>query len=605
VKAPPRPEPGEGPSIPCLPENAPFTAEQRAYLNGFLAGLFSRTSAALAPGLQSAPPATPLDPLTILYGSQTGTAEKLAKRIAKEAGRYGFAATIYELAAYPTAQLASERNVLVITSTYGDGEPPDNGKAFWEFLQSPQAPQLAQTRFSVCALGDSNYPKFCAFGRNVDERLAALSATRAHPRVDCDVDFEGPFATWLGAALRAIRPSPTPSTPAASAPVIGHETSDDAGRPGYERKRPVPARFKANCSLNGAGSAKDTRHFEFVVDAPGWQYTAGDAFGVWPQNCPGLVHELVQALGARGTETVPRPEGGECSLQEALLTDYEITRIPAAFLQAMAAKTSDAGLTRLTQPGINGELTQFLRGREIIDLLLGFPAAPFTPDEFVRLLRRLSPRLYSIASSPSAHAGEVHLCVGVVRYLSLGRTRQGVCSTFLAERAPADSTVPVFLHANPNFRLPADGATPIIMVGPGTGIAPFRGFLHERRARGAKGAHWLFFGEQCAATDFLYQEELLGMKQDGVLARLDTAFSRDQAEKIYVQHRMLEQAGELFAWLENGAHFYVCGDAARMAKDVDAALHQVVQTAGGRTREQAEQYVATLKTAKRYQRDVY
>jgi sulfite reductase (NADPH) flavoprotein alpha-component len=629
--------------IPQLPESAPFTPEQRAYLNGFFAGLFLRVPAPA--NAAPVPAGKPLEPLTILFGSQTGNAENLARRAAREAGRRGFAATIYELAKYPTAQLASEGIVLVITSTYGDGEPPDNAKSFWEFLGSDAVPTLTRLRFSVCALGDTNYPKFCAFGKAVDERLEKLGGTRAHPRTDCDVDFESPFQQWLSGALTALNASASKPedgafslTPALSlggrendSPLSGESKRGDGttsagavsehpslfplpkgeGRgegevsTQFSRANPFPAPLITNRRLNGAGSAKDTRHFEFALEGSGLNYEAGDALGVFPANCGELAEEIVRALGHSGEEAVPGARDGEVSLREALVCHYDITRINQPLLVALAAKTGDDLLKQLTVPGVNGELTKFLWGREVIDLLLAHPEAKFNPAEFVGLLKKLQPRLYSISSSPKAHAGQVHLCVGVVRYESLGRARKGVCSTFLAERVPANSPAPVFIHANKNFRPPPGGDTPMIMVGPGTGVAPFHAFLEDRRVTGAKGRNWLFFGDQRGATDFLYRDELEALHRDGLLTRLDTAFSRDQAEKVYVQQRMLENAKELFSWLEAGAHFYVCGDASRMAKDVDAALHQLVQSAGGKTVDQAAEYVRRLQSEKRYQRDVY
>jgi sulfite reductase (NADPH) flavoprotein alpha-component len=588
-------------SIPCLPDNAPFTPEQRAYLNGFLAGLFSRapvTAGAPAPS----PAAKSLQPLTILFGSQTGNAENLAKRIAKEAGRRGFAPTVHEMGAYPTTQLAAENSLLIVTSTFGDGDPPDNARAFWEFVRGENAPRLGQTRFSVCALGDSNYPKFCAFGRELDQRIETLGGRRVRARVDCDVDFEAPFQTWLDAALAELGAgaAAAPATPEASVPEAPRATS-----PAFSRNRPFPASMRTNRKLNGPGSAKEVRHFEFSLEGSGLNYEAGDACGVFPQNCPELVTEVLRALDARATEPVPGQDGQAVSLEEALVRHYDLINIPTPLLQALASRTQDSALTALASPGANGELTKFLRGREVIDLLLAYPSVMFAPAEFVGLLKKLQPRLYSISSSPRAHAGEVHLTVGIVRYESRGRARKGVCSTFLADRVAASAPVPVFIHSNKNFRPPAGGDTPMIMVGPGTGIAPFRAFLHERRATGAKGRNWVFFGDQCAASDFLYRDEFEAWQRDGLLARLDTAFSRDQAEKIYVQHRMREQARELFEWLEAGAHFYVCGDASRMARDVDEALGRVVEVGGGRTPAQASEYVDKLKSAKRYQRDVY
>lgn len=480
--------------VPFIPEGAPFTTEQRAYLNGFLAGLFSKAPATSAP----------LKPLTILFGSQTGNAESLAKRLADEAGKAGFAPTVHDMAQYPTGQLAGEKRLLVITSTYGDGEPPDNAKAFWQFL-SNGAPRLEGVEFSVLALGDTNYPKFCQHGKNLDARLEELGARRIFERVDCDVDYEENCQKWL-------------------AGVLGAGATVPATTIGYSRKSPFPAKLITNRKLSGEGSAKDVRHFELAMDLP---YEVGDALGVWPTNDPALVEEFARMLDGDTTSLAG------CELARV---DIPARRMPAA--------------------------------------------------EFIAKLKKLQPRLYSISSSPKAHPGQVHLTVSVVRH-----PRNGVCSTFLAERA---ETVPVFLQPNKNFRLPADGDTPIIMVGPGTGIAPFRAFLEERQAVGATGKSWLFFGDQHAAMDFLYRDELAP-------TRLDVAFSRDQAEKIYVQHRMLEHAAELFAWLEDGAHFYVCGDAKRMAADVDAALREVVRRAG----RDPDQYVAQLQAGRRYQRDVY
>jgi len=597
-------------SVPCLPDNAPFTPEQRAYLNGFLAGIFSR-SPAPASVVQAAVPVETLAPLLILFGSQTGTAENLAKRIAKEAGKRGFAPTVHDLAQYPMAQLASEERVLLITSTYGDGEPPDNAKAFWNFLNHPSAPKLANTRFSVCALGDSNYPKFCGFGKDVDLRLESLGAQRVHPRSDCDVDYEEPFAQWLNEALTKIgergEASISKSAGVSETPLETRNSKLEASpsAPKFSRANPFPASLLANKRLNAPGSAKDTRHFKFDLDGSGLTYEAGDVLGVMPANCRELVEDILAALRCSGDEMVPGRDGTEAPLREALLRHYEITKITQPLLAAMAERSGDDMLKTLAAPGANGHLTKFLHGREVIDLLLAHPAVRFTPAEFVAVLKKLQPRLYSISSSPKANPGKVHLTVSIVRYESLARRRKGVCSTFLAERVAPDETVPVFVHTNKNFRPPPGSDTPMIMVGPGTGIAPFRAFLQERRASGADGRNWLFFGDQRSACDFMYRDELESMQRDGTLTRFDTAFSRDQAEKVYVQHRMREHAKELFSWLEAGAYFYVCGDARQMAWDVDAALRDVIQIAGGRTAEQAAEYISGLKSEKRYQRDVY
>ncbi|MBI5396627.1 MAG: sulfite reductase subunit alpha [Verrucomicrobia bacterium] len=587
--------------IPVIPETAPFTAEQRAWLNGFFAGLFSRQPAAPPPAPSGAS-AAPLLTLTVLFGSQTGNAEGLARKIANDASRRGFAPTVQDMGEYPPENLKTERHLLIVTSTYGDGEPPDNAKALWEFLSSDQATKLPELKFSVLALGDSNYAKFCACGKNFDRRLEELGAHRVHPRVDCDVEFEEPFGEWLTGALGALA-SHTSPVPAAAhhSPPATHPPAP----PAYSRNNPFRATLTVNRLLNGDGSGKETRHFEISLEGSGLRYEAGDSLAVLPTNCPSLVDELLRTLDCDGEEAVLSPGGAELALHNALLHHCDIRRVPAPLLRAVAERAGDAALTALLAPGAERELEKWLHGREIIDLLLGFPAAKFQPKEFVELLKKLQPRLYSISSGPKIHPASVHLTVAVVRYTAHDRARKGACSTFLSDRTTPGTTVPVFVHTNKAFRPPADGERGMIMVGPGTGIAPFRAFLQERRATGAKGGNWLFFGDQRAATDFLYRDELEAMQRDGLLTRLDTAFSRDQAEKIYVQHRMLENAAELFAWLEAGAHFYVCGDAARMAKDVDAALHQVIERAGSMSAEQAAAYVKRLQAAKRYARDVY
>lgn len=596
--------------VPCLPENAPFTPEQRAYLNGFLAGLFARAPVAAVPPA-SAPAPAPLLPLSILFGSQTGNAENLARRAAKAAGQRGFAPTVHDLSKYPVEQLSSEQRLLVITSTYGDGEPPDNGKAFWNFLNSERAPKLPRLQFSVCALGDSNYPRFCAFGKELDARLEALGGRRSHPAAICDVEFEEPFSKWLTPALATLVGANTPAgvdvkrlEPEPSSSVVA-PANTAGGAPIYSRANPFPAALVANHRLNGEGSEKETRHLEFALEGSGFSYEAGDALGVFPSNCEHLVEELLLALDCSGNESVPGRLAAPVSLRDALTNHYEVTRIPRRLLEVMAERTGDSTLKRLAAPDANGELTAFLRGREIIDVLLGHPGVKFDAQEFVALLRPLAPRLYSISSSPKAHPGQVHLTINVVRYQSLARNRKGVCSSYLADRVERDRRVLIFLQCNKKFRPPPDSSTPMIMVGPGTGIAPFRAFLQERRAQAASGKNWLFFGDQRSATDFLYRDELEGMQKGGLLTRLDTAFSRDQAEKIYVQHRMRQHARELFAWLENGASFYVCGDASRMAKDVDGALHEIIQTAGACTAAQAADYVSRLTQQNRYLRDVY
>lgn len=586
--------------VPVIPDSAPFTPEQRAWLNGFLAGLFSYSAVPAPTSAANQPASQTLSPLAILVGSQTGTAEKLAKRIAKTAAQRGFAPVIHDLAKVTPSQMTSESALLVIASTYGDGEPPDNAKAFWQNLRSPEAPRLEKTRFSVCALGDTNYPRFCQFGKDLDARLEALGALRVQPRQDCDVEFEPGFATWLSAALERLAP---PSASLQSATVTPAAV-DEEPTPTWHKDRPFPARLIANERLTEPGSQKDVRHVAIDLGASGLAYEAGDALGVWPTNNPLLIQDLLAALGFDGEEAVPDRHENSVPLRLALLRDYDITRIPRPLLGHFAEHTRDTTLTQVAAPDANGALDRFLRGRDVLDLVQAHPQVRFTPSEFIALLRKIQPRLYSIASSPRLHPDAIHLCVGVVRYDSLGRTRHGVASTCLADRTRPDDALPVFVHSNPAFRPPPPDRG-LIMIGPGTGIAPFRAFLQERQALGAKGANWLFFGDQHQSTDFLYKNEIRNWSHEGLLTRLDLAWSRDSADKVYVQHRMLENAATFWDWLEAGASVCVCGDAARMAKDVDAALHALIQQAGQRTAEQAADYVQRLVAERRYCRDVY
>ncbi len=589
--------------IPFIPENAPFTLEQRLWLNGYLAGYFSNAgNGALAMAGVSAAPAAPARPLTILFGSQTGTAEGLAKKTSKEAEKRGFKPKLVCMEKHDTVDLTKEENVLVITSTYGDGDPPDNAQAFWDYLKSESAPPLTHLNFSVLALGDTNYAGFCQFGKQCDERFEQLGAQRVHPRVDCDVDYDGSAKSWVEGVFSALSSSKGASPGATSDPSEVSAAPVAEASQGWSKNNPFPARLVTNRVLTGPGSGKEVRHFEISLEGSGLEYEAGDALGVMPANCPELVTDLLGALGCDGEEAVATPDGAETSLRLALTQHYDIIRPSQDFLHAASAHHAE--LAGLLDPARKEELKKWVWGREIIDVLLAM-SPKFSVGELMAKLKKLQPRLYSISSSPKAHPGEVHLTVGAVRYESHGRGRKGICSTFLADRCAADTPVPVFIQVSHGFRLPVNGDVPVIMCGPGTGIAPFRAFLEERLATGAKGRNWLFFGDQKRATDFLYQETLEGWLGSGHVARLDLAFSRDQAEKIYVQNRMLESATELWAWLQDGAHFYVCGDASRMAKDVDAALHTIAETAGGLSKEAAAEYVQKLKSEKRYQRDVY
>jgi sulfite reductase (NADPH) flavoprotein alpha-component len=584
-----------------VPETAPFTREQRAWLNGFLAGVFhDRLGAGATAGAAAPVAATPARPMLVGFGSQSGSAAGLARRFGKLAEARGFQVTLRELNAVALKDLAGAGRFVVVTSTWGDGEPPDNAAAFWSALSSDAAPSLAGLSYAVLGLGDRNYADFCGAARGMDERLASLGAQRLVARAECDVEYEASAGAWIEALWPMLGEVPS----ATAKPVAEGVRAIALEEVGWTRKNPYAARMRVARPLNGTGSAKDTRHVEILLGDSGLSYAAGDALGVMPQNCPALVEELLATLGLTGDEPVEALGG--MPLHDALMKQWVVTQAASGFVKCVAQKAPGSVLAGLLELARKAELDAWLPGRDLVDVLRAAPGARLTAAELAEHLRPLQARLYSISSSPKAHPGEVHLTVGAVRYELHGRVRKGVASCWLADRVvPGETPVPVFVHVSRNFRPPTDPTLPMIMVGPGTGIAPFRAFLEERRATGATGRNWLFFGDQRRSTDFLYADELEPMHRDGFLTRLDLAFSRDQSQKVYVQDRMRESGAELWRWLEAGGHFYVCGDAKRMAKDVEAALGEIVQTHGSRNAEQAAEYLEALRAAGRYQRDVY
>ncbi len=542
---------------------------------------------------------------TLLYASQTGNGEGLAEEMAafiEQAGLKKF--RVINMADYDPVHLIFERQVFIITSTHGDGEPPLPAHKLHAYLHGPDAPVLAPLQYAVLGLGDSSYRQFCKAGKDFDVILEKLGAERILPRVDADADFEPAASEWLDAVMDQYRKT---TGDVGTPPELSFRAARSAHRPeapvGYGKNNPYPARIRVNRPLNGPGSRKDTRHLEIDLESSGLVYEAGDALGVVPKNNPRYVEHLLEVLEVDGYSEVT--VGQETlTVREAFYTRLDITALSRVLMEKYAEIADSQALRELLSDS-ETRFQDYVYGRHIVDLMLDFPSQAFRLPDFVGILRRLPPRLYSIASSMKAVGHQVHLTVGTVRYQAHGRAREGVCSTFLGDRIGPDERLGIFVQANPHFRLPSTGDTDVIMVGPGTGIAPFRSFIQEREATGVSGKNWLFFGDQRKDCDYLYAEEWEVRHNKGVLSRLDLAFSRDQADKIYVQTRMQQQARVLYDWLENGAHFYVCGDASRMAHDVHQTLLQVVETVGGVSRERAEEYVNHLLQSGRYQRDVY
>lgn len=595
--------------VPVLPADAPFSPETALWVDGLLAGTFSRSAdpAAPAPPEESHGP-VPVRELIVLWASQTGNAEDFAATVAARLAETGRTPSVRSMADCPSGSLPSDADLLVISSTFGDGDAPDNGTGFWQGLSASDAARMEGVRYSVLAFGDSGYQDFCGHGRRLDERLAELGATRLLPRTDCDADYDEAAGRWLEQVAEALSAAAaatrTPGTSSVPGPAAGSVV--------YSKTSPFATLLVGNRLLSLPGSQKEVRQFAFDTRGGELAYQAGDALGVWPANGSELVAEWLALTGLDPDERVTLPDSGEVSLGEALRTRLDIARITPDLLRFVAERTGDRDLRRLLRPDNKGELEKWSWGRQAADVIggvtgasAGATAVRASAAEWVGVLKRLQPRLYSISSSPLAHPGEIRLTASVVRYTNdLGRERKGVCSTYLADCAD-DGPVQVFVQRSPHFRPPADPATPMVMVGPGTGVAPFIGFLEDRQARGHTGPNWLFFGEQREATDFYYRQELEAFRSSGHLDRLDLAFSRDQRNKIYVQDRMREHGPRLWRWLQDGAHLYVCGDAGRMAKDVDRALREIVATHGGMDEASAAAYVRQLTGDQRYVRDVY
>jgi len=627
-----------------IPENAPFSSqeaewldhfftqmspEQAIWLNGFVSGLqayqlpgstaFTSNPSLKAPSadtlsrpLNADTPAASFEKpkLMILYGSESGNAEGLAAEAKKRANKLGIKTTLVDMADSNPSELAREQQVLVLVSTWGEGEPPERAASYYRQLMAEDAPKLGGLKFAVLGLGDTAYEQFCQMGKDFDRRLEELGATRLCDRVDCDVDFESAADAWLKNTLD-IFASQGQSAPTATAEMVFEMQHDrsavatPAPAVEYGKKNPFPATLLDRVVLNGTGSQKETLHLELSLEGSGMTYEPGDALAVLPVNCDEVVTDIVKAANLSNEQTVTNKQGESVDLHTYIMKECDATILSKVFLQKYHDLHPNEELGRLLLPENKAELQDFMWGREILDILIEFPIQHLSSENLINLLRRLPPRLYSIASSMKAVGDEVHLTVAAVRYFTHRRHRKGVCSTFMADRVDVGGEIPVYVQPNKHFKLPATNDTPIIMVGPGTGIAPFRSFLQERQAVGAKGKNWLIFGDQHFTYDFLYQLEWQDFRKDGILNRMDTAFSRDTPEKVYVQHRMLEQSKALYSWLQEGANFYVCGDASRMANDVHQTLKTILVNEGSMSEDDADAYLETMKKEKRYQRDVY
>lgn len=566
-----------------------LNVQQLAWVSGYLYGL---SQGGVAPA--AAAPAAASGSLTILYGSQTGNAKGVAESLRKLAADKGISVSVTAMSDYKPKQLKKESHLLVVVSTYGEGEPPESAVDLHEQLKKGKLGKLDGLKFAVLGLGDSSYEFFCQTAKDFDTFLAKAGGERVVESALLDVDYQAAAASWGEQALTSLAAT---LGGAATACVAG-SVAQAVGHSQFGKENPFPARLSVNQKITGRDSTKDIRHIEISLEASGLHYQPGDALGVWFDNDTALVDEVLALAALSGDEATAHG-----TLRAALTRHFELTRLHGGFITGLADISGNAALQDLA--GDKAQVNALVASAQVVDVLKRFPTA-LTAEQLIGLLRPLTPRLYSIASAQSEVEDEVHLTVGVVRYPQQdGTLRSGAASSYLADRLEEGAEVRVFVEHNDNFRLPANPDTPIIMVGPGTGIAPFRAFMQEREAQGAQGKNWLFFGNPHFTQDFLYQVEWQRYVKSGLLSQISLAFSRDQAEKIYVQDRLREAGQEIYQWLEAGAHFYVCGDANKMAKDVQEALLEVIAKHGHKSREEAEEYLSELRRAKRYQRDVY
>lgn len=585
-----------------------LTAEQQIWLTGYLtAQQGSVTQTAEAPqqvaeyvlNNESESQTNNDRHITVVYGSETGNAQSLAEIFSDRLVEHNYTVKLTAMDEIKQKEFKKVEDLFVITATHGEGDPPDNALTFHEFIHSRKAPKLENVRFSVLALGDESYEYFCQTGKDFDAKLLELGAERLADRQDCDLDFDDLAEKWMNKNIEILNQSTGHgSTPTST------ETVQSAKEKRYSKSNPYQAEVLENINLNGRGSNKEVRHVELLLDNYGESFEPGDCVVVLPQNEPEIVTLLIETLGWDKDIEIPiNDDGDTLPLEKALTEHFEITKLTKPLLQKAAELF---GNTELLSQIDNAEwIQQYVDGRDVIDLLTEFPTSELKPETFYKLLRKLPAREYSIASSYEATPDEVHITVGAVRYEAHERTRKGVCSVQLAERIQPGDTLPIYLKKNPNFKFPFDEVTPVIMIGPGTGVAPFRSYMQEREELGLSGNTWLFFGEQYFTTDFLYQTEWQAWLKDETLAKLDLAFSRDTEEKVYVQHRIAQQSELFYQWLQDGAAIYVCGDEKHMAKDVHDTIRSVIEQEGDMSEADAEAYLTQMKQEKRYQRDVY
>ncbi|WP_019211013.1 NADPH-dependent assimilatory sulfite reductase flavoprotein subunit [Yersinia massiliensis] len=574
-----------------------LSSTQMAWLSGYFWGMVNQQPGVVASPAAIAPPAVTI---TLISASQTGNARRLAEQLRDDLVAAKLSVNLVNAGDYKFKQIAQERLLVVVASTQGEGEPAEEAVALHKFLFSKKAPKLAETAFAVFGLGDTSYEHFCQAGKDFDSKLAELGAERLLDRVDADVEYQESAQQWRQQVVAALQARvPAQSTAAVVATQSG--AVDEITSSPYSKTAPLTAQLSVQQKVTGRNSEKDVRHIEIDLGDSGLRYQPGDALGVWFDNDPTLVEELLALLWLKGDELVSI-DGQNMPLQQALISHLELTQNTTVIVDKYAALSRDEALIALLAD--KSALQQYAKNTPIVDMVRQAPS-DLNADQLVALLRPLTPRLYSIASSQAETETEVHITVGVVRYEIDGRPRTGGASGYLADRLAVDGDIRIFIEHNDNFRLPANPETPVIMIGPGTGIAPFRAFMQQREAIGATGKNWLLFGNPHFTEDFLYQVEWQRYVKDGLLTRIDLAWSRDQAHKIYVQDKLREQGAELWRWIQDGAHIYVCGDANRMAKDVEQVLLDVVAEHGAMDTEQADEYLSELRLARRYQRDVY